>query len=161
EQLAVGQRQPAVAAVGERFFLAWLSDPIPGDERDQELWLKELAWDGGSEMLSLDVPELPLPRSTEHRAGDQPVPALIPTGLPPEGALLLAWTDYGLSLDEHQAQPDVVAQLAPVPLLRSAPKPPLLIDDLEDGDGFIVEHEGRLGEWFTYNDGTPGGTQSP
>ncbi|AUX28402.1 MULTISPECIES: hypothetical protein [Sorangium] len=34
-----------------------------------------------------------------------------------------------------------------------------LIDDMEDGDGTITETGGRLGHWYSYNDGT--GTQSP
>jgi hypothetical protein len=36
-----------------------------------------------------------------------------------------------------------------------------LIDDMEDGDGYIVPLEGRSGTWFTYNDGTPSGSQFP
>src|SRR5690606_22951304 len=43
EQLAIGQRQPAAAAVGERFYLAWRSDAISGDARGEELWLKQLS----------------------------------------------------------------------------------------------------------------------
>jgi hypothetical protein len=36
-----------------------------------------------------------------------------------------------------------------------------LIDDLESGDGLLPELSGRQGEWFTYNDGTMGGSQTP
>ncbi|HTN83782.1 MAG TPA: hypothetical protein VL242_08855 [Sorangium sp.] len=36
-----------------------------------------------------------------------------------------------------------------------------LLDDLEDGDGAIVRCKDRVGNWYTYNDGTRGGTQSP
>lgn len=36
-----------------------------------------------------------------------------------------------------------------------------LIDSLEDGDGWIDEVSGRAGPWYTYNDGTDGGTQYP
>src|SRR5690606_22911079 len=100
----------------------------------------------------------------EHGVGDQRDPALVATPLPPQGSLLLAWTDYGLVLDANQSQPDIAAQLAPVPLLRGLPEPPgpaVLIDDFEDGDGAIVEHEGRRGAWLTYNDGSSGGAQSP
>jgi len=36
-----------------------------------------------------------------------------------------------------------------------------MIDDLEDGDGSILEMGGRIGAWYTYNDGSSGGTQTP
>ena len=36
-----------------------------------------------------------------------------------------------------------------------------LIDDLEDGNGAIISKCGRSGYWFTFNDGTVTGTQTP
>lgn len=36
-----------------------------------------------------------------------------------------------------------------------------LIDDMEDGDGSILAVEGRVGAWYTYNDETATGTQTP
>jgi len=36
-----------------------------------------------------------------------------------------------------------------------------LIDDLEDGNGAIEEEDGRIGEWFVFNDGTGDQTPSP
>jgi len=36
-----------------------------------------------------------------------------------------------------------------------------LIDDLEDGDDSIPEVDGRMGSWYTYNDGSVGGQQTP
>lgn len=36
-----------------------------------------------------------------------------------------------------------------------------LIDNLESDTGHIPEIQGRSGSWFTYNDGTDGGVQSP
>jgi hypothetical protein len=46
------------------------------------------------------------------------------------------------------------------------PEDPLVIDDLEDGDGSLPEAEGRIGSWYTYNDGkstnqTPAGDFVP
>jgi hypothetical protein len=46
----------------------------------------------------------------------------------------------------------------------AAPPPPVnteLIDDLETNSGHIIVAHGRTGSWFTYNDGTDGGTQLP
>ena len=39
--------------------------------------------------------------------------------------------------------------------------PKSVIDDFEDGDGGIIESDGRIGYWYTYNDETEGGTQTP
>jgi len=36
-----------------------------------------------------------------------------------------------------------------------------MIDDLEDGDSQILDAGGRIGYWFTYNDGSAGAEQSP
>ena len=36
-----------------------------------------------------------------------------------------------------------------------------LIDNLESDDGHIIQSGGRSGSWFTYNDGTDGGVQTP
>jgi len=36
---------------------------------------------------------------------------------------------------------------------------PGLVDDLNDGNGYILENDGRRGGWYTYNDGT--GIQTP
>jgi hypothetical protein len=38
---------------------------------------------------------------------------------------------------------------------------PNLIDDMEEGSGGIIKQGGRGGSWFTYNDGTDGGVQTP
>lgn len=164
EALSTAQRQPGAVAVGERVFVSWTSDELLADPGGQQLWLKELLWDDVSEDLSLAEPEIPLQRWLEHRAGDQMRPALAATPLHPEGALLMAWEDYGVNFHPHQGRPDVAAQLAPVPLRRGPPvaDPPeqaSLIDDFEDGDSWIVEHEGRGGQWYTFSDGT--GTMTP
>jgi len=38
---------------------------------------------------------------------------------------------------------------------------PAMIDDLEDGDEGIAENGSRVGSWYSFNDGTVGGTQEP
>ena len=54
--------------------------------------------------------------------------------------------------------------VAIVALACSAPPPPNgcghgVIDTMEDGDDEICPVEGRIGDWYTFNDGT--GTQTP
>lgn len=48
---------------------------------------------------------------------------------------------------------------------RSSPLPlesdEELIDDMNDGDRFLVKSDGRVGAWKTWNDGTPGGSMVP
>ena len=36
-----------------------------------------------------------------------------------------------------------------------------LIDNMEDGQQYILSDDGRVGLWYTYNDASPGGTQQP
>jgi hypothetical protein len=36
-----------------------------------------------------------------------------------------------------------------------------MIDDLDDGDGLLLVRGGRVGAWYTYNDRSPDGTQTP
>ena len=36
-----------------------------------------------------------------------------------------------------------------------------MLDDFEDGDGAIIMSGGRQGFWYTFNDGTAGGSQTP
>ena len=40
-------------------------------------------------------------------------------------------------------------------------EPANMVDDLEDGDDVITDQGGRVGAWFTYNDESAGGMQSP
>lgn len=63
--------------------------------------------------------EIPLPRHDAHRADDQRAPALAATPLFPGGALATAWDDYGRVFGPTQGKPDVVAELIPVPILRT------------------------------------------
>ncbi len=43
----------------------------------------------------------------------------------------------------------------------SAPMGAVLVDDMETGMGSIIATGGRMGAWYTYNDGTATGTQTP
>ncbi len=156
----IGQTGPTATAVGGRFYLGWHSESPLGDARGEEVWLKRIYWDPASEFLDLSVSEVLAPRAAAHTAGDQRDLALTATSLVPEGALLLAWTDFGLGLDANQGAPDVVAQLAPVPILRGPGKETdcstspcstgigPCADDSECVSGHVCA-EGR-GPWYGY-----------
>jgi hypothetical protein len=72
-------------------------------------------------------------------------PPFLPSDAPPASSMI----DAAATVDA----PVVLADAGP----DAAPDP--LIDDFEDGDGWIRMVDGRSGAWFTYNDGT--GTQTP
>ncbi len=168
EKLAVGQHRPRLVAANGQHYLAWQSGALLADARSEELWLKRLYWDAVAEQVWFNVAEEPLPRSDAHRDGDQREVALLGTPLVPEGALLMAWTDYGSTLSPNQGHPDVALQLAPLPLRRgdavedcssspsgcapgSGPCTPNLAGQCQAGSSCV---EGR-GPWYGYGPTTP------
>jgi hypothetical protein len=114
---SLSQSQPNLAIVNDSPFLAWWSEAALGSALGEELWLKALAWDGAK--LDTGAAEVPLPRAQASRRGDQELPALASTTLPPGGALLVAWDDLGKALDPGEATGDVAIDLDPLPLLRT------------------------------------------
>lgn len=114
----VAQSHPNVVRVDNRAYVAWRSSRLPGDDRGEEIWLKELAWPAQTVEDVLALEEIRLPRQAEHRAGDQRFPALAATTLAPEGALLTAWEDWALSFGGAEGTPDVVVELIPTPVVR-------------------------------------------
>jgi hypothetical protein len=98
-----------------------------------------------------------------------------PFGTPGDAGLVEASDDAGGGVtpvgdaappDEADAGPgtgDAGTDAAPDAAKPDAATLPcgLLLDDLEDGDGFIIRCSGRNGAWYTHNDGTTGGSQSP
>lgn len=116
-------RRPTLAVVGSTAFVAWYANTSFGGEGKPALVLKEMPWapgDAGVPMLDLSIPEVPLPRSESRAAsGVQDVPALGAVPWTPGGALLAAWEDSGKTFGPSQRRPDVVAQLLPIPALRS------------------------------------------
>jgi hypothetical protein len=67
------QGQPNMAAVGSSVFLAWWTDAAPRDPNGQETWVKSLSWSDTA--LNTNAAEIPLPRWTQARIGDQRSPA--------------------------------------------------------------------------------------
>jgi hypothetical protein len=113
---ASDRRDPNVIVVGSRFYVAWRAEGVPGEARQDELWLKAVTWSGSA--LGTTNPEIPLPRWPSHRAGDQRHPAL--AGMPIVGgdALIGAWDDLGKTFGLSEGNGDVVLEMIPLPLLR-------------------------------------------
>lgn len=113
--LKVSQMSPALAAGVDGLYLTWRSEARSGDAAGDQLWLKYLKWNPGWENpLALTEKEALLPRVCEASIGDQRTPAIAMVGLPPSGALALAWDDYSHSQGSTSGDPDVVVHYAPI-----------------------------------------------
>ena|GEM_PF-3495700 len=106
---------PNAMVVGSHIYVAWGTEAGQGDPNAEELWLKEIGWNGKS--IDLTKAELPLPRWTSHRLGDQRFAALASSPLGPDGALVGAWNDLG-KVFSNEANGDVAVELMPVPVVR-------------------------------------------
>ena len=73
-----------------------------------------------------------------------------------DGAVVGSDTEAGARQEVHDAKdPQVESDARPTALGEE------IIDDMEDGDQDIRPGAGRLGAWFTLNDGTSGASQAP
>jgi len=111
----LGIMRPAAVRAGTRVFVAWATEAAIADPRGEEMWLKEVTWNGST--LATSSVEIPLPRWDAHRLGDQRFPALAGTALGPEGAIAAAWMDLGKTFSA-EANGDVAVELVPVPVVR-------------------------------------------
>jgi len=81
EAAGLSQDQPNAMRVGNRVFIAWRTSAAPGNANGENLWLKEVTWNGTS--LDLGITEIALPRLPTHRTGNQRRPALAAGSLAP------------------------------------------------------------------------------
>ncbi len=114
---SLSQRHPRLAKAAGRVYLATQTDSPVGDGMGQELWLQQIAWDGGS--LSF-LPEIPLSIDADG-LGDQVAPAIGFAPLAHEAALVTAWENVA-PLNDEGAAPDLVFGLRPVPLVALSPE---------------------------------------
>ena len=105
-------------------YLSWRSEGRPGDAAGDQIWLKYVSWRASLETpLALNEPESLIPRLCEGSVGDQRRPQLAKVGLPPSGALAIAWDDYSHSQGPQAGDPDVVVHYAPLhPRVTAEPK---------------------------------------
>lgn len=106
---------PNAMVVGSHIYVAWGTEAGQGDPNAEELWLKEVGWNGKA--IDLTKGELPLPRWTSHRLGDQRFAGLASSPLGPDGAIVGAWNDLG-KVFSNEANGDVAVELMPVPIVR-------------------------------------------
>ncbi len=116
--LRLSQAQPNVVNVNGSLFLAWWTAAALGDPNGEETWLKALAWNGTT--LATTQAEVPLPRWPQARVGNQRSPAMAVNASAPGGALVIGWDDLGNAIAAGEGNGDVVVEMAPVPLLRTA-----------------------------------------
>jgi hypothetical protein len=159
---------PHVPGSAGKVFVGWRAESPLGDAAGEELWLKRLDWDAVEGELVLSHDEVPLTRDEGSRRGDQRQPAFANVPVPGGHALAMAWEDWGVNFDleeSEQARPDVVVQVAPVPLRRDPNRlldcsyaacgvglGPCEIDD--DCAGGLVCGAGR-GPWYGFSPEVP------
>ena len=114
--LTVSQLSPSLAPAPDGSagaFVSWRSEARPGDEIGDQIWLKFVGWNGATATLTATEQESPIPRPWAENLGDQRRPQLAAVGLPPSGALAIAWDDYSHSQGVDAGNPDVVVRYAP------------------------------------------------
>lgn len=108
----LAQSRPALARSGSRIYLAWQSESPVGDARSDELFVRELTWNGASVTLLAEIPiQTDAPRSAAQRA-----PVLAGSPLGPAGALVTVWEDSNIE-PMHTMAPDLVFGLRPTPIV--------------------------------------------
>jgi hypothetical protein len=110
----VSHLSPSAASGAGGALVAWRSEARPGDAAGDQIWLKFLSWDEEAAKLEPREQEWLIPRTCEGSIGDQRRPALANVGLPPAGALAIAWDDYSRSQGVNAGDPDVVVHYAPL-----------------------------------------------
>lgn len=110
--VATKAREVNLVRAGGKVWMTWRADAAAGDANGEELWLKELAL--GTSGADLTKAALTLPRSGEHRVGDQRQASLAAWA----GGLVGIWEDFGSGLAATAMHPDVVVQFVGVPFLR-------------------------------------------
>jgi hypothetical protein len=78
-----------------------------------QTWLKFVTWSAATATLSTTAQESPIPHPWAQNLGDQRRPQLAAVGLPPSGALAMAWDDYSHSQGVDAGNPDVVVRYVP------------------------------------------------
>jgi hypothetical protein len=102
-------------ANGTSAFVTWGTAALAGDPLAEELYLKELPWDGAA--LDVSRPSTPLPRSAAHQVGDQRFAALATVTQVAGPALACVWDDLGTAY-ASEGHGDVAVELIPVPVVR-------------------------------------------
>ncbi|HKY38778.1 MAG TPA: hypothetical protein VJN18_22705 [Polyangiaceae bacterium] len=113
KDVQVSHVSPSVVKGPDGIYLSWRSEARPGDAGGDQIWLKHLSWDSALETeLNVSEPEVLIPRVCEGSVGNQRTPQLAHVGLPPHGALAVAWDDYSQS--QGVGEPDVTVHYAPL-----------------------------------------------
>ncbi len=114
--VGLDQSQPSAVTAGGTPFIAWWTAAATGDPNGEQVWIKQLGWQGAS--LDLSAAEISLPRWGQAEVGDQRAPALAASPLVSGGAVVAAWDDFGKGLGAAEADSDTAVEFVPVPVLR-------------------------------------------
>jgi hypothetical protein len=118
----LSQDQPNAMRAGGQVFIAWRTETALASAAGEELWLKEIGWNGTS--IDLERGELQLPRLPNSPPGDQRHPGLAAGPLSQNGEqLVAAFDDLGKLFGAEEGQGDIVVEAIPIPLVRLADEP--------------------------------------
>jgi cysteine-rich repeat protein len=120
--MSLPRRRPALVRTQTEAYLAWWSGAARGSVQGEDVWLERLTASSAGGTLSITLGgEQRLPRWATELGADQRFPALVIGGAVAAnsgGSLFAAWEDYSGAMP-GASHPEVVAQLAPLPLVRS------------------------------------------
>lgn len=108
----LSQSRPALTRAGSRVYLAWQTETPVGNSLGDEVFLRELQWDGTT--ISF-LAEIPL-QADAPRLSDQRAPAITGSPLAPQGALVTVWVDSTID-PLHTIVPNLVYGLRPTPIV--------------------------------------------
>lgn len=118
---SLSRRRPALVRTQTDAYLAWGSAAGRGSAQGEDVWLERLTASLLGSSLSITLGgEQRLPRWATELSADQRFAALVIGGAVeanPGGSLFAVWEDYSGAMSDA-SHPEVVAQLAPLPLVR-------------------------------------------
>lgn len=108
--------EPMLVQVGTGHWLVWREAGALGEPLGDEVYLRELSWDGVDLMFAAAA--IALPHHADHQMGDQRTPCAISAPYWPQDALGVCWSDRGGVWTEppEPIHEQVVVSLLPLPL---------------------------------------------
>jgi cysteine-rich repeat protein len=108
------QDEPTIARLDGAILMGWRELAATGDANGDEVFAKSVAI-GAAGALDWSASAVPLQRWSEHRRGDQRIPALAAAG----AAGVAAWEDYAGTIGAAEWDADIVVSAVTPALLRT------------------------------------------
>lgn len=106
--MTLSESRPGLSRIGTRIYLTWQSESPLGDPLGDEVWLRELTWNG-AELGLLEPMKL---QADAPRLDNQRAPVIVAS----QAGLVTLWEDSTRD-PRHEILPDIVFGLRPIPFL--------------------------------------------